>query len=124
SPSNVTSDKLYFDNGATKTVSANAQTVTAAGSGSTAKRHVTRADVTSRGKSASIHFNNTNIKQSFGLDDVSYPYPGGSWDEFISYVLTYSHYNLAYGIDWLGDYEWKFGKLMLVQYLLDYRYGG
>jgi Flp pilus assembly protein TadG len=58
---------------------------------------------------------NTSIKSHFGLTSVAYPYPGGSWDEYIDYVQTDSYVNSA-------GYRCKYGYLTWVNYLVAKRY--
>ena len=53
----------------------------------------------------------SNVKKNFGLDKVSYPYPGGSWDDYINYVQDDSYVNSA-------GYRCKYGYLTWVNYLL------
>lgn len=57
---------------------------------------------------------NENIKAYFGLNSVPYPYPVGSWDEYINYVKTNSFVNGA-------GYRKKYGYLTLVNYWLEQR---
>ncbi len=54
----------------------------------------------------------TTIKQAFGLDSVPYPYPSGSWSDFISYVKS-SYYVKKAG------YRYKYGYLTLINYWLE-----
>lgn len=58
---------------------------------------------------------NSSIKSRFGLSSVPYPYPGGSWDEYIDYVQADSYVNSA-------GYRCKYGYLTWVNYLLSSRY--
>lgn len=53
----------------------------------------------------------TNVKKVYGLNSIGYPYPVGSWDDFISYVKSDSSVNSA-------GYRKKYGKLNFVNYLL------
>jgi len=54
------------------------------------------------------------IKEAFGLDTVSYPYPSGSWDNYIDYVQT-SYYIRAAG------YKKMYGYMTLINYWLEQR---
>jgi Flp pilus assembly protein TadG len=56
-----------------------------------------------------------HAKNSFGLTSVSYPYPAGSWDDYIDYCRQASTYNSNAG------YRYKFGYLNLVNYWLEKR---
>lgn len=58
---------------------------------------------------------NSSIKSRFGLSSVPYPYPRGSWDEYIDYVQSDSYVNSA-------GYRCKYGYLTWVNYLLSTRY--
>lgn len=51
----------------------------------------------------------STIKTALGLDSVTYPYPSGSWDDFINYVQNDSEVNDA-------GYDDMYGYLTLVQY--------
>jgi len=53
-----------------------------------------------------------NIKAYFGLTNVPYPYPSGSWDAYISYVKSSSYVNNA-------GYRKKYGFLTLINYWLE-----
>lgn len=59
---------------------------------------------------------NSTIKSNFGLTSVAYPYPGGSWDEYIDFVQSDSYVNAA-------GYRCKYGYLTWVNYLVASRYG-
>jgi len=52
------------------------------------------------------------IKASFGLDQVAYPYPSGSWSDYINYVRTNSNVSRA-------GYKKKYGYMTLVNYWLE-----
>ncbi|RME25096.1 MAG: VWA domain-containing protein, partial [Candidatus Zixiibacteriota bacterium] len=52
------------------------------------------------------------IKQALGLDNVPYPYPSGSWNDFISYVKSDSDIRNA-------GYKKKYGMLTLINYWLE-----
>jgi hypothetical protein len=56
--------------------------------------------------------NSTTIKNTLGLTSVAYPYPGGSWNEYFSYVQNSS---VIYG----AGYRKKYGYLTLVNYWLE-----
>ena len=57
---------------------------------------------------------NAFIKQLFGLDSVPYPYPHGSWDDYINYVKSNGNINAA-------GYRKMYGGLTLVNYWLERR---
>lgn len=52
----------------------------------------------------------STVKSTLGLTRVAYPYPGGSWDEYISYVLSDNDVIRA-------GYHKKYGYLTWVNYL-------
>ncbi len=53
----------------------------------------------------------TNVKNHFGLNLVSYPFPDGSWSEYIDYVKTDSFINSA-------GYRRKYGMMTFLNYLM------
>ncbi len=55
---------------------------------------------------------NYTIKQTLGLTNVPYPYPSGSWDDYINYVKSSSYIYAA-------GYRKKYGYLTLVNYWLE-----
>lgn len=59
--------------------------------------------------------NDSYVKSQLGLDGVSYPYPGGSWNEYINYVQS-SFYQPG-----KNGYRKKYGYLTLVNYWLERR---
>jgi Flp pilus assembly protein TadG len=58
--------------------------------------------------------NTTTIKNTLGISNVPYPYPRGSWNEYISYVINDATINGA-------GYRKKYGYLTWVNYLLETR---
>lgn len=64
----------------------------------------------------SISSTNVNtVKSTLGLTNVKYPYPRGSWDDYINYVMNDSAVNKA-------GYRKKYGYLTWVHYLLAKNY--
>lgn len=60
-----------------------------------------------------ISSNSTStVKDVLGLDDVAYPYPSGSWSDYISYVKTSSRVQDA-------GYQKKYGYLTWIAFLLE-----
>ncbi|OGT38154.1 MAG: hypothetical protein A3F12_04635 [Gammaproteobacteria bacterium RIFCSPHIGHO2_12_FULL_38_14] len=57
------------------------------------------------------------IKNDLGLNGVDYPFPSGSWEEYIEYVRTSS-----LGVAVNQDYKHQYGYLTLIDYLLTLRY--
>ncbi len=119
STANLIQVKLQFSNGGTQTfpVSGTASG-TYSGSGGNAGSAITSAWVKS-GTNASLSsgnngeqfdFTNTNIKTALGLTGT-YPYPGGSWDEYISTVQSSS------GQIFNAGYRDMYGYLTWINYL-------
>ena len=57
---------------------------------------------------------NWRVMRALGLNDVPYPFPSGSWDDYISYVRTSGYINDA-------GYRKRYGYLTLVNYWLEKR---
>lgn len=57
---------------------------------------------------------NSDIINYFKLNNVAYPYPGGSWSEYVDYVQTDSDIAAA-------GYQNKYGMMTFINYLLDWR---
>jgi hypothetical protein len=58
---------------------------------------------------------NTTIKTTLGLNTVPYPYPSGSWDDYINYVKSSSNSPARAG------YQKKYGYMTLINYWLENR---
>lgn len=56
----------------------------------------------------------TVVKTCLGLNSVSYPYSGGSWQEYIDWCQSSSEQNAT-----KGGYQWKFGGMSLIVYWLE-----
>lgn len=111
----LTNVKLTFSSGATQTITSSATSGTFQGSGSNAGAKITKATVKSwnnGGELFDFSVNSTFIK-ALGLDTVTYPYSGGSWDDYVTYCLSSSSQNNT------GGYRYKFGGMSLVNYWLD-----
>ena len=90
---------LKFSNGATQTIPVTGSVLsgTYAGTGSNAGKDIvttwvnsgTNASLSSGGAGEQFDFTAANIKTALGLTGT-YPYPGGSWDEYISKVQSSS----------------------------------
>lgn len=102
----ISSVRLQFSGGATQNVTGlSGTTVTVAGTGSNANKRIDVVWV----KSGTNESNNPSgygerfedtaalVKQFFNLTNVPYPYPSGSWDDYISYMKSNSAvYNAGY----------------------------
>jgi Flp pilus assembly protein TadG len=120
STKNLENVVLQFSNGNKQTFSGlTAKTGTFKGSGSNNGKQITKAWVKSgnnlsgEGTNYGERFEDTtaNIKAAYGLNSITYPYPSGSWDSFISYCQTDSQINSA-------GYKKKYGKYSFMNYLM------
>jgi hypothetical protein len=120
STKNLENVVLRFSNGNKQTFSGlSGMTGTFKGSGSNLNKQITKAWVKSgnnlsgEGTNYGERFEDTatNIKKTYGLDTITYPYASGSWDDFIDYCKTDSQVNTA-------GYKKKYGKNNFVNYLL------
>ncbi|TXT22199.1 MAG: von Willebrand factor type A [Planctomycetota bacterium] len=121
---NLTSARLKFSNGATQTFSGlTGKLKTLAGTGGNSGKDITNCWVTS-GTNASLSSGNlgeqfdftlSKIKTALGLT-TPYPYPGGSWDEYIQEVQKSSNNIKAAG------YRDMYGYMTWLEYLQTQRY--
>ncbi len=58
----------------------------------------------------------SSVMKKFGLDKVAYPYPGGSWSEYVDYVQADNDINAA-------GYRNKYGYMTWLSYILEYHCG-
>ena len=118
----VTSDQafkkivLMYDGGRTQSITGlNATSGTYQGTGSNSSRNITGVQVTvnAPGPDYVEDFidDNDAVKQYFQLAGVAYPYPSGSWDDYINYVRTNSDINR-------GQHREMYGGITFVHYLL------
>lgn len=90
------------------------------GTGSNANKRIDRCWVKSgcnqsgEGPGYGERFEDTyaNIKKAFGLDQVPYPYPSGSWESYIDYVKSSAFVKNA-------GYRKMYGYLTLINYWLE-----
>jgi hypothetical protein len=123
STSNITKVRLQFSNGNTQTINGSAKTGNFKGSSTNNGKEITaawvlsngNANVSSGGYGEKFDFSNTGIIKALGLSNVAYPYPAGSWSEFVDYVTGDSADITNAG------YQWKFGMMLWVNYIQDYR---
>jgi hypothetical protein len=69
------------------------------------------ANQSTGGYGENFSFANTNVIAALGLTNVAYPYPSGSWSEFVDYCTGGSSYVNSAG------YQYKFGAMLWVNYL-------
>lgn len=122
---NIKTVKLYFESGSSQTFNISNETTTSgtwSGTGSNSNRRISSVDVTIRRVGSSsqtwtltgYNYDTNTVRAAFGLSSVPYPYSGGSWSEYVSFVKT--NQGLAnYG------YQDKFGGMTFVCYLLRQR---
>lgn len=90
------------------------------GTGRNANKQITKVWVKSgcnsssdgRGYGERFEDNYQTIKAAFGLSNVPYPYPSGSWNSYIDYVKSNSYVAHA-------GYKKKYGFLTLINYWLE-----
>ena len=111
---------MKFSNGATQTFTGSADRPFA-GTGGNAGKAIYKAWVKSGDNGTSgelFDFDSTTIratiKTALGLNTVAYPYPCGSWNEFIDYGRSNASNKSA-------GFEYKFGYANLVAYWLESR---
>jgi hypothetical protein len=117
---NLTSVKLQFSGGSTQTFSGlSAKTGTFPPSGSNNNKAIYKVWVKSGSNGVNgeaFDFDSSTIratiKTALGLNDVTYPYPNGSWNEFIDYGRTNSTNKNA-------GFEYMFGYANLINYWLE-----
>ncbi len=114
----LTNVTLKFSNGATQTFTG---TGPFAGTGGNAGKAIYKAWVKSGDNGTSgelFDFDSTTIratiKTALGLNTVAYPYPSGSWNEFIDYGRSNASNKSA-------GFEYQFGYVNLIAYWLESR---
>jgi hypothetical protein len=123
---NISKVKLEFSNGNTRTINTSGTTGTYQGSGSDASKQIVKVWIRSWNNNNAFgsngeYFNftsgnmNTVLKTALGLNSVAWPYPSGSWNDYIDYCESSSSQNNSAG------YRYKFGYLSLMNYWLDQR---
>jgi hypothetical protein len=121
---NMTNVKLEFSNGYQLNFAPNATSATLTGSGSTAGKQITKVWVKSGSNSTLFGANgeyfdftssgmNTTMRKALGLTSVPYPYPDGSWNEYIDWVENNSNQNKNAG------YRYKFGYMNWIVWMLE-----
>jgi hypothetical protein len=115
STSPLTSVKLTFSGGSTQTINSSATSGTFQGSGGNSGSKITKVTVKAGSNGGELFDFSTNSTfiNALGLNNVAYPYGGGSWNDYVSYCLSSSGQNNSAG------YRYKFGGMSLVNYWLD-----
>jgi Flp pilus assembly protein TadG len=121
---------LKFSDGSTqKFEGLSGQTGTFKGTGSKSGKRVVTAWVKSGtndsgdgpGYGERFDFNTARIKDALGLDNVSYPYAVGSWDEYIQYYAMGTSYPSLTNGNYEAGYRDKFGMESLINYWNEWR---
>ena len=107
--------RIYFSEGGYQTFNSPGGTSGAfCGTGYYSGRTIYKVRVKSGSYDSGEYFEDDydDVKQALGLDGVSYPYPSGSWDNYIYYVKT-SYYLRKAG------YKKMYGYKTLINYWLE-----
>lgn len=117
--SNLSRVKLTFNNGSTQTFYPSSNDGRWQGTGSNSGRRITKCQIRRWSNSWETFdfYNNSTIKRGLGLTNVSYPWPEGSWDQYISMARDTggSYYDRQ-----IYDYGFrrKFGIMTFLHYVL------
>lgn len=128
--SDFSSVKVYYANGNTQTINYSFPgngSVTVQGSGSNSGQRISKVEVKNDGEWETFDFyNNATIKRGLGLTGVAYPYPVGSWDNFINMCREHSSSSTSYYQSEVNakGYRRKFGAMLMIQYIMRFESGG
>lgn len=111
--------RLYFSNGENQLFGATTQTTaTYTGSNSNSGQRITKVNVKYDETWETFDFySNSVIRRGLGLDSVPYPYPSGSWNNYIEYARSHSS-----SMPWYersvydAGHRRKFGMLTLIDF--------
>jgi Flp pilus assembly protein TadG len=117
----ITKVRLKYSNNVAQTFSGSGKTGTFQGTGSSSGQEIVSCWVLSGGNAnqstggygLNFSFANTNVISALGLTNVHYPYPAGSWSEFVDYCTGGSADVVNAG------YQYQFGAMLWVNYLQD-----
>jgi Flp pilus assembly protein TadG len=112
--------KLTFTNNATQTFSGGSvgQVVTLNGTGTNNNKQVSKAQIKVGTAWTTYDFyDTTTVKQALGLNSVTYPYPQGSWNDYITYCRNVTSGTSFYDsqLDATG-YRCKFGMMTMMDF--------
>jgi Flp pilus assembly protein TadG len=121
SSSAITKVRLKYSNNVAQTFNGSGTTGTFQGTGSSNGLEIVscwvlsgnNANQSSGGYGENFSFANTNVISALGLTNVNYPYPAGSWSEFIDYTTGGSADIINAG------YQYQFGTMLWVNYIQD-----
>lgn len=114
--------RLTFSDNVTQTFTTTVNTGTWQGTGSNAGKRIIKCECR-RGSTTWETFdfyNNDHIKRGLGLTSVTYPWPSGSWDQYISMARDTSG---SYYDEQIYNYGYrrKFGTMTFLHYVLRFR---
>jgi len=117
----ITKVRLKYSNNVAQTFNGSGTSGTFKGTGGSNGQTIVSAWVLSGGNvnqspggyGENFSFANSNVMSALGLTNVTYPYPAGSWSEFISYCTGGSSYVNSAG------YQFMFGAMLWVNYIQD-----
>jgi Flp pilus assembly protein TadG len=120
STQNITSVRLKYSNNVAQTFTGSGKTGTFKGTGSNSNSQIVSAWVLSGGNAnlssgnygEQFSFANSNVITALGLTNVAYPYPAGSWNEFVNYCMGWPDIINA-------GYQYQFGAMLWVNYIQD-----
>ncbi|QDU81066.1 von Willebrand factor type A domain protein [Polystyrenella longa] len=122
----VTSDhpvyrvKIYFESGGSQQFNlSNVYSYNAKGTGSKSGRVIDKLQVRYRKNNSNVtktidFYDDDDLKRGLDLSNVSYPYPSGSWNDFLDHCLNDSDIERA-------GHERTFGMMNLIHYWMDER---
>ncbi len=119
--SNLQRVRLTFTNGNTQTFSTSSNTGTWSGTGSNSGQRIAKCECRRWSNSWETFdfYNNNHIKRGLGLSNVSYPWPAGSWDEYIAMARDTSGSFYDAQIYNYG-YRRKFGTMTFLHYVMKF----
>lgn len=118
SNSNFLYVRLYFNSSDYQTFTANTSSGTWSGTGGWSGTRIVKVRVKKSGVWETIDFyDNDDVLRGLGLDDVPYPYPAGSWGEFVNYCRSHNGSMPNYDVNvYNAGHRRKFGMLTLINY--------
>ena len=121
STSAITKVRLKYSNNVAQTFNGSGTTGTFQGTGSSNGLEIVscwvlsgnNANQSTGGYGENFSFTNANVIAALGLSNVTYPYPAGSWTEFVDYCTGGSQDIINAG------YQYQFGTMLWVNYTQD-----
>ncbi len=116
---NIQQVRLYFSTGNSQTFGqTSSKDKTYKGSGGNSGDRITKVRIKYDDDTETVDFySNSDIRRGLGLNNVSYPYPSGSWDDYIEYARSHSSNMPWYDRDvFSAGYRRQFGMLTLINF--------